>query len=100
MAHDAHQPGRGRQHRLDDLALQKMGGKSPGPYTFPPPANWSKIVAFASQTREDHTVKERNAVRPQQSETDTIFAEMLENEKNEHITVHPEYLNLPGITAH
>lgn len=79
---------------------KKMGGKSPGPYTFPPPANWAKIVTFAQQTREDHTVKDRNAVRPPQNETDAIFAEILENEKNEHVTVHPEYLKLPGISAH
>jgi hypothetical protein len=79
---------------------KKMGGKSPGPYTFPPPANWADIVTFAKQTREDHTVKDRNAVRPPQQETDAIFAEILENEKNEHVIVHPEYLNLPGITAH
>jgi len=29
-----------------------------------------------------------------------MFAEILENEKNEHLTVHPEYLHLPGIAAH
>jgi hypothetical protein len=29
-----------------------------------------------------------------------MFAEILENEKNEHVTVHPEYLELPGISAH
>lgn len=79
---------------------KKMGGKSPGPYTFPPPAHWADIVTFAKQTREDHTIKERNAVRPPQQETDATFAEILENEKNEHVTVHPEYLDLPGITAH
>ena len=79
---------------------KKMGGKSPGPYTFPPPAKWADIVAFAKQTREDNNMKGRNDLRPPQEETDAIFAEILENEKNEHIIVHPEYLNLPGITAH
>ncbi len=79
---------------------KKMSGKSPGPYTFPPPANWPKIVAFAAQTRDDRTVKDRNAVRPPQNETDAAFAEMLENEKNQHVTVHPEYLQLPGISSH
>jgi hypothetical protein len=29
-----------------------------------------------------------------------MFAEILENEKNEHVTVHPEFLQLPGITTH
>jgi hypothetical protein len=29
-----------------------------------------------------------------------MFAEILEDEKNEHLAVHPEYLELPGITAH
>jgi hypothetical protein len=29
-----------------------------------------------------------------------MFAEVLENEKNEHLNVHPEYLNLSGISAH
>jgi endoglucanase len=79
---------------------KKMGGKSPGPYTFPAPAHWADIVTFAKQTREDNTVKERNAVRPPQQETEAIFAEMLENEKNDHVIVHPEYLDLPGISAH
>ena len=79
---------------------KKMSGKSPGPYTFPEPAGWGKISAFAQQTRDDRTVKARNDLRPPQSETDAIFAEVLENEKNAHVTVHPEFLQLPGITAH
>ena len=79
---------------------KKMAGDSPGPYTFASPVDWPKIVTFAHQARDDRGVRDRNAVRPPQNDTDAMFAEILENEKNEHLTVHPEYLHLPGITAH
>jgi hypothetical protein len=79
---------------------KKMGGKSPGPYTFPAPANWDKLVTFAKNRREDGNMKERNAARPPQAETDAMFAELLENEKNQHVVAHPEFLALPGISAH
>jgi endoglucanase len=79
---------------------KKMAGDSPGPYTFASPADWPKIITFAHQPRDDRAVRDRNALRPPQKDTDAMFAEILENEKNEHITVHPEYLELPGITAH
>jgi endoglucanase len=79
---------------------KKMEGDSTGPYTFPSPADWPKIITFAHQPRDDRAVRDRNAVRPPQKDTDAMFAEILENEKNEHLTVHPEFLNLPGISAH
>ena len=79
---------------------KKMAGDSPGPYTFPSPADWPKIITFAHQPRDDRAVRDRNALRPPQKDTDAMFAEILENEKNEHLTVHPEYLDLPGISAH
>jgi hypothetical protein len=79
---------------------KKMAVKSPGPYTFPAPANWDKVLAFAQQRRDDRSMQERNALRPPQDVTNAIFAEILENEKNAHVTVHPEYLQLPGITPH
>jgi endoglucanase len=79
---------------------KKMAGDSPGPYTFASPADWPKIITFAHQPRDDRAVRDRNALRPAQKDTDAMFAEILENEKNEHLTVHPEYLELPGITAH
>jgi endoglucanase len=79
---------------------KKMAGDSPGPYTFASPADWPKIITFAHQPRDDRAVRDRNALRPPQKDTDAMFAEILENEKNEHVTVHPEYLDLPGISAH
>jgi endoglucanase len=79
---------------------KKMAGDSPGPYTFASPADWPKIITFAHQPRDDRAVRDRNALRPPQKDTDAMFAEILENEKNEHLTVHPEYLELPGISAH
>jgi aryl-phospho-beta-D-glucosidase BglC (GH1 family) len=79
---------------------KKMAGYSSGPYTFPSPADWSKIVLFAHQAPDDRGVEDKNAVRPPQKDIDAMFAEILENEKNEHLDVHPEYLNLPGISAH
>jgi endoglucanase len=79
---------------------KKMEGDSTGPYTFPSPADWPKIITFAHQPRDDRAVRDRNALRPPQKDTDAMFAEILENEKNEHLTVHPEFLNLPGISAH
>ena len=45
-------------------------------------------------------MRDRNALRPPQKDTDAMFAEILENEKNEHVTVHPEFLQLPGISVH
>jgi hypothetical protein len=71
-----------------------MGGT--GPYVFATPAGWSKIVLFVRQTN----VADRNAMRPPQEEIDATFAEVIENEKNEHLAVHPEYLQLPGISPH
>jgi endoglucanase len=79
---------------------KKMAGDSPGPYTFASPADWPKIITFAHQPRDDRAVRDRNVLRPPQKDTDLMFAEILENEKNEHLTVHPEFLALPGITAH
>jgi endoglucanase len=79
---------------------KKMEGDSTGPYTFPSPTDWPKIITFAHQPRDDRAVRDRNALRPPQKDTDAMFAEILENEKNEHLTVHPEFLNLPGISAH
>jgi endo-1,4-beta-mannosidase len=79
---------------------KKMAGYSSGPYTFPSPADWSKIILFAHQAPDDRAVEDKNAVRPPQKDIDAMFAEILENEKNEHLDVHPEYLNLPGISAH
>jgi endoglucanase len=79
---------------------KKMAGDSPGPYTFLSPADWPKIITFAHQPRDDRGVRDRNALRPPQKDTDAMFAEILENEKNEHVSVHPEYLELPGISAH
>jgi cellulase (glycosyl hydrolase family 5) len=79
---------------------KKMEGDSTGPYTFPSPSDWPKIITFAHQPRDDRAVRDRNALRPPQKDTDAMFAEILENEKNEHLTVHPEFLNLPGISAH
>ncbi len=73
---------------------KKMGGA--GPYIFPTPAGWQKIVLFVRQT----TVADRNALRPPQAEIDATFAQVIENEKNEHVVVHPEYLQLPGISPH
>jgi endoglucanase len=78
---------------------KKMAGDSAGPYTFPSPADWQKIILFAHEPRDDRAVSDRNALRPPQKDTDAMFAEILENEKNEHLTVHPEYLELPGISA-
>ena len=71
-----------------------MGGA--GPYIFPTPAGWRDFVLFVRQA----TVADRNALRPPQAEIDATFAELLENEKNEHLAVHPEYLQLPGISPH
>lgn len=79
---------------------KKMDGETTGPYTFPSPANWGKIITFAHQPRDDRAVRDRNSLRPPQAETDAMFAEILENEKNEHVAVHSEYLDLPGISAH
>jgi len=79
---------------------KKMAGDSPGPYTFASPADWRKIVLFAHEPRDDRAIADKNALRPPQKDTDAMFAEILENEKNEHIAVHPEFLQLPGITAH
>jgi hypothetical protein len=79
---------------------KKMAGYSSGPYTFPSPADWSKIVLFAHQAPDDRGVEDKNATRPPQKDIDAMFAEVLENEKNEHLNVHPEYLNLSGISAH
>jgi endoglucanase len=79
---------------------KKMAGDTAGPYTFPSPADWPKVILFAHQPRDDRAVRDRNALRPPQKDTDAMFAEILENEKNEHVNVHPEYLGLPGITAH
>jgi endoglucanase len=79
---------------------KKMAGDSPGPYTFASPADWPKIITFAHQPRDDRAVRDRNVLRPPQKDTDAMFAEILENEKNEHLTVHPEFLALPGISAH
>jgi endoglucanase len=79
---------------------KKMEGDSTGPYTFSSPTDWAKIITFAHQPRDDRAVRDRNALRPPQKDTDAMFAEILENEKNEHLTVHPEFLNLPGISAH
>jgi endoglucanase len=79
---------------------KKMAGDSAGPYTFASPADWQKIILFAHEPRDDRAVSDRNALRPTQKDTDAMFAEILENEKNEHLTVHPEYLELPGISAH
>ena len=79
---------------------KKMAGDTTGPYTFPSPAEWGKIITFAHQPRDDRAVRDRNSLRPPQQETDGMFAEVLENEKNEHVIVHPEYLDLPGISAH
>jgi endoglucanase len=79
---------------------KKMAGDSPGPYTFASPADWAKIITFAHQPRDDRAVRDRNVLRPPQKDTDAMFAEILENEKNEHLTVHPEFLALPGISAH
>ena len=79
---------------------KKMAGDTAGPYTFPSPADWPKIILFAHQSRDDRAVRDRNALRPPQKDTDAMFEEILENEKNEHVNVHPEYLGLPGITAH
>lgn len=78
---------------------KKMAGDTTGPYTFSSPADWPKIILFAHQPRDDRAVRDRNALRPPQKDTDAMFAEILENEKNEHVNVHPEYLGLPGITA-
>ncbi len=79
---------------------KKMAGFSSGPYTFPSPADWSKIVLFAHQAADDRGVEDKNAVRPPQKDIDAMFAQIIENEKNEHLDVHPEYLNLPGISVH
>lgn len=79
---------------------KKLQTKTPGPYTFPAPGHWDKFLAYAQQTRDDHTIKDRYAIRPTQAEVDAIFAQLLENEKNTHVTVHPEYLQLPGIHPH
>lgn len=79
---------------------KKMEGDSTSPYTFASPADWGKIITFAHQPRDDRAVRDRNALRPPQKDTDAMFAEILENEKNEHLTVHPEFLALPGISAH
>ena len=73
---------------------KKMGGA--GPYIFPTPAGWQKIVLFVRQT----TVADRNALRPPQDEIDATFAQIIENEKNEHVVVHPQFLKLPGISPH
>jgi endoglucanase len=78
---------------------KKMSGDSPSPYIFPAPVDWPKIITFAHQPRVDRGVRDRNAVRPPQKDTDAIFVEIVENEKNEHLTVHPEYLDVPGISA-
>jgi endoglucanase len=79
---------------------KKMAGDSTSPYTFPSPADWQKIILFAHEPRDDRAIKDKNTLRPPQAETDAMFAEILENEKNEHLTVHPEFLQLPGISAH
>ena len=79
---------------------KKMEGDSTSPYTFASPSDWGKIITFAHQPRDDRAVRDRNALRPPQKDTDAMFAEILENEKNEHLTVHPEFLALPGISAH
>lgn len=79
---------------------KKMAGDTAGSYTFPSPADLPKIITFAHQPRDDRAVRDRNALRPPQKDTDAMFAEILENEKNEHVTVHPEFLELPGISAH
>jgi hypothetical protein len=77
-----------------------MDGDSHGPYTFASPADWQKIILFAHEPRDDRAISDKNALRPPQKDTDAMFAEILENEKNEHLAIHPEYLQLPGITAH
>jgi len=79
---------------------KKMAGDTTGAYTFPSPADWGKIITFAHQPRDDRAVRDRNFLRPPQKDTDAMFAEILENEKNAHVIVHPEYFNLPGIAAH
>lgn len=79
---------------------KKMAGYSSGPFTFPSPAGWWKIVLFAHQPVDDRAVEDKNAIRPPQDEIDSMFAAILENERNVHVTVHPEYLQLPGISAH
>jgi endoglucanase len=71
-----------------------------GAYTFSAPAGWSKIILFAHQRTDFGSIADKNAVRPPQEEIDAMFAEILENEKNEHLVVHPEYLQLAGISAH
>ena len=79
---------------------KKMSGDSTAPYTFASPANWEKIILFAHEPRDDRAIADKNALRPPQPETDAMFAEILENLKSEHLTVHPEFLNLPGISTH
>lgn len=79
---------------------KKMAGYSSGPYTFPAPVGWSKIVLFAHQPTDDRAVEDKNAARPPQDQIDAMFSEILDNEKNEHLIVHPEYLRLPGISSH
>jgi hypothetical protein len=71
-----------------------------GAYAFPTPAGWSKITLFAHQSTDFGGIAYQNAVRPPQDEIDAIFAGIVENEKNEHLVVHPEYLQLPGISPH
>ena len=80
---------------------KKMSGDSTAPYIFPSPAAWPRIITFAHTSRTDRDIADKNAVRPDQKDIDAMFAELLENVKDPHITEHPEILlQLPGIRAH
>lgn len=80
---------------------KKMYGDTTASFTFSSPPEWQRIITFAHMSRTDRDIKDKNAVRPEQKVTDEIFTELLEDEKDAHITEHPEILlQLPGISAH
>jgi hypothetical protein len=80
---------------------KKMSGDTTAPYIFPSPAEWPKIITFAHMSRTDRDIQDKNAVRPEQKVIDAMFAELLEDVKDTHVTGHPEILlELPGISAH
>jgi len=80
---------------------KRMLGDTTAPFTFPSPPAWRSIITFAHTSRTDRDIRDKNAVRPEQKVIDEIFRELLDDEKDAHITEHPEILlELPGISGH
>ena len=69
--------------------------------SFPPPAGWDQIMAFAKLPRGDGSVKARIAQRPPQSVIDAALAEFLENIEFRKCTVNAGYIHalLPDAPA-